>query len=90
MRAPQFGKVRDRMPEGPNPAAKLGLRVSPFANIFALVEGLGVISLHQKEADAKAALEGEIERRLRFNASHVVSHKDAVEAEHSEQSGGGE
>jgi hypothetical protein len=76
MRAPQFGpgKVRDYcgpdVPPGPNPEAAKGLRVKPFANIFALVESLGVISLHQTEADAKTALEGEIERRHRFNASH--------------------
>jgi hypothetical protein len=77
MRAPQFGKVwpstmakqtppRAAAPEI-NPEAKLGLRVKPFANVFALVEGLGVISLHKTEAEAKTALEGEIERRHRFN-----------------------
>jgi hypothetical protein len=60
VRAPQYGKVT-------NPEAAKGLRVRPFANIFALVEGLGVISLHKTEADAKTALEGEIERRLSFN-----------------------
>lgn len=64
MRAPQYGKVRE---PGPNPEAAKGLRVKPFANVFALVEGLGVISLHQTEAEAKTALEGEIERRKRFN-----------------------
>lgn len=67
MRAPQYGKVRERMPEGPNPEATKGLRVKPFANIFALVEGLGVVSLHQTEAEAQTALEGEVERRIRFN-----------------------
>jgi hypothetical protein len=56
--------------DGPNPEAALGLRVKPFANIFALVEGLGVISLHQTEADAKTALEGEIERRRQVNQRH--------------------
>jgi hypothetical protein len=68
MRAPQYGKVR--MPVGPNPFAGAGLRVAPFANIFALVEGLGCISLHKTEADAKTALEGEIERRRRINERH--------------------
>ena len=63
MRAPQFGKVRQRMPVGPNPMASAGLRVAPFANIFALVEGLGCISLHRTEAEAKTALEGELKRR---------------------------
>lgn len=63
-RADIFGKD---VPPGPNPEAERGLRVKPFANIFALVESLGVISLHQTEADAKTALEGEIERRKRFN-----------------------
>jgi hypothetical protein len=68
MRAPQYGKVR--MPVGPNPMASAGLRVAPFANIFALVEGLGCISLHRTEAEAKTALEGEIERRRQVNASY--------------------
>ena len=57
------------MPVGPNPMASAGLRVAPFANIFALIEGLGCISLHRTEADAKTALEGEIERRRRINHS---------------------
>jgi hypothetical protein len=80
MRAPQYGKVT-------NPAAKLGVRVRPFGKIFALVEGLGVISLHQTETDAQTALEGELERR---NASHVVKHKDPVEAPKGEHGGGQE
>ena len=73
MRAPQYGKVRDGNRrigteiDGPNPEATKGLRVKPFANVFALVEGLGVVSLHQTEADAKTALEGEIERRTQAN-----------------------
>jgi hypothetical protein len=85
MRAPQFGpgKVRNpekrekrdifgtNVPPGPNPEAALGLRVKPFANIFALVEGLGVISLHQDEGGAKTALEVELERRRQFNAKLV-------------------
>jgi hypothetical protein len=78
------------MPEGPNPEAAKGPRVKPFANVFALVEGLGVISLHRDEADANAALEGEIERRKRFNASHVVTDKDAVEPPQSEHGAGTE
>jgi hypothetical protein len=90
MRAPQFGKVRDPMPPGPNPEALKGLRVKPFANIFALVEGLGVISLHKTETDAKAALEGEIERRQRFNASRVLEDNDAVKAPNSAHGGGAE
>ena len=81
MRAPQFGpgKVRPSTKAKqtarcaaaaeniPNPEAAKGLRVKPFANIFALVEGLGVVSLHKTEADAKTALEGEIERRTQAN-----------------------
>ena len=104
MRAPQFGPGKVRPPEkrekrdifgtnvppGPNPEAAKGLRVKPFANIFALVEGLGVISLHKTEPDAKAALEGEIERRQRFNASHVLDAKDPIEAPESEDGGGAE
>jgi len=65
MRAPQYGKVYT--PEGPNPEAAKRLRVKPFANIFALVEGLGVISLHRTLSDAQTALEGEIERRRQAN-----------------------
>jgi hypothetical protein len=57
VRAPQYRRV------GPNPAASRGLRVRPFANIFALVESLGVISLHRTEQEAKTALEAELERR---------------------------
>ena len=51
MRAPQYRRV-----SGPNPAAKKGLRVEPFANIFAVVEGSGVISLHKTREQAAAAL----------------------------------
>ena len=51
MRAPQYRRVT-----GPNPALKKGLRVEPFANIFAVVEGLGVISLHKTRQEADAAL----------------------------------
>jgi len=58
MRAPQYG-----LPRGPNPAIAKGLHVAPFANIFALVENLGAISLHRTEADAKTALEAELKRR---------------------------
>ena len=57
------------MPEGPNPEATKGLRVKPFANIFALVESLGVVSLHKTEADAKTALEAELERRRQIRKS---------------------
>ena len=65
MRAPQYG----RMPEGPNPALKKGLHVAPFAKIFALVDALGCISLHRSEAEAKAALEAELERRKALKAT---------------------
>ena len=59
MRAPQYRRVTERkMPVGPNPAIKKGLRVEPFANIFAVVEGLGVISLHRTREEADAALAG--------------------------------
>jgi hypothetical protein len=66
MRAPQYRRVTERkriLPIGPNPAGALGLRVKPFANIFALVESLGVVSLHLTEAEAKTALEDELARR---------------------------
>jgi hypothetical protein len=47
---------------GPNPVLKKGLRVEPWANIFALVEGLSVLSLHPKREDAEAALLERAER----------------------------
>ena len=80
MRAPQLGKVRpptiarqtppraEASEKNPNPEATKGLRVKPFANIFALVEGLGVVSLHRTEADAKTALEEALERRAKLSA----------------------
>lgn len=79
MRAPQYRRVTERkreMPVGPNPEAAKGLRVKPFANIFALVEGLGVVSLHKCEADAQTALEDELKRRQ----LNVVEPKHPVEA----------
>jgi hypothetical protein len=51
------------LPPGPNPAAAKGLRVAPFAKIFALVDGLGCISLHRTEAEAQTALDQERQRR---------------------------
>jgi hypothetical protein len=75
IRAPQYRRVDSRprnktgLPPGPNPAASQGLRVKPFANIFALVDGLGVITLHRSEADAKTALESELERRRKLRSS---------------------
>jgi hypothetical protein len=66
MRAPQYRRVTERkgpgerprydLPPGPNPALKKGLRVEPWANVFALVEGLSVLSLHPKREGAEAAL----------------------------------
>ena len=93
MRAPQFGKVRDGNRrivteiDGPNPEATKGLRVKPFANIFALVEGLGVISLHRTEAEAKTALEEWLERRRKLR---VAVHDDADNAPSGEDGGGRE
>jgi hypothetical protein len=40
-----------------------GLHVAPFANVFALVDGPGVIGLHQIREEAEAALKVELERR---------------------------
>ena len=57
-RAPQYRRVITGIrskPIGPNPAAAKGLRVEQWANIFALVDGLGVISPYRTEAEAKAA-----------------------------------
>lgn len=79
MRAPQYRRVitgirsKPILPEGPNPAATAPLRVEPFGSIYALVEGLGVISLHRTPEEGKTALEAELERR-----SRVVKDKDAV------------
>jgi hypothetical protein len=57
------------LPPGPNPAAQLPLRVNPFGKVFALVEGLGVISLHNTREEGEAALAVEVERR------HVLAAK---------------
>jgi hypothetical protein len=51
------------LPPGPNPAASAPLRVNPFGKIFALVEGLGVISLHRTRDEGEAAFAAEAERR---------------------------
>jgi hypothetical protein len=75
------------MPVGPNPAIAKGLRVEPWANIFALVDGLGVIMPYQTEAEAKAALEAELERRRKLR---VVVHDDADNAPKGDQGGGAE
>lgn len=65
VRAPQYGRRQPKAaaPEGPNPAAAKGLRVEPFGAGFAVVEGLGVISLHRAETEAQTALERRLERR---------------------------
>lgn len=47
------------------------LRVNSFGKVFALVEGLGVISLHRTRAEGKAALAAEGERRKRLAASFI-------------------
>jgi ribosomal protein S27AE len=75
------------MPIGPNPSASRPAHVAPFANIFALVEGLGVISLHQTEAEAKTALEEWLERRRKLR---VAVHDDEDKAPSGEDGGGGE
>ena len=71
----------------PNLAAAKGLRVEPWANIFALVDGLGVISPYRTEAEAKAALEIELERRRKLR---VAVHDDADNAPSGEDGGGRE
>lgn len=67
MRAPQYGRVDPKpgktLPAGPNPAAAKGLRVEPFAKIFALVDGLGCISLHKTREEADAALAAQRAKR---------------------------
>ena len=45
-----------QMPVGPNPALAKGLRVEPFGKVWAVVEGLGVISTHRERGEADAAL----------------------------------
>jgi hypothetical protein len=70
MRAPQYRRVTGKnvMPVGPNPALKKGLHVTPWANIFALVDGLGVIMPYQTEAEAQTALEHELKRRASLDS----------------------
>ena len=89
-RAPQYRRVITGIrskPIGPNPAAAKGLRVEQWANIFALVDGLGVISPYRTEAEAKAALEIELERRRKLR---VAVHDDADNAPSGEDGGGRE
>jgi hypothetical protein len=81
VRAPQYGR------RGPNPAALKGPRVEPFGTGFALVEGLGVISLHRGETEAKTALEAYLERRERLN---VVLNNNAVQAPKGDARAGSE
>lgn len=81
MRAPQYG----RMPRGPNPAIAKGLRVAPFAKIFALVDGLGCISLHKTEADAKTALEQEQERRKALERGQPVAAMTPADAKRANE-----
>jgi hypothetical protein len=89
MRAPQYRRVTERkMPVGPNPAIAKGLRVAPWANIFALVDGLGVISPYRTEAEAKAALEVELARRK--SIERVAVGKDADKTPNSDGGGGAE
>jgi hypothetical protein len=89
MRAPQYRRVTERkMPVGPNPAIAKGLRVEPWANIFALVDGLGVISPYRTEAEAKAALEAELARRN--SIERVAVGKDADKTPNGDDGGGGE
>ena len=57
------------LPPGPNPAATAPLRINPFGKAFALVEGLGVISLHRTRKEAKTALAAARERRARLAAA---------------------
>ena len=90
MRAPQYRRVITGIrskPIGPNPAATKGLRVEPWANIFALVDGLGVISPYRTEAEAKTALEVELERRRKLR---VAVHDDEDKAPSGEDGGGRE
>jgi hypothetical protein len=52
-----------------NPHRDDPLQVKPFGKIYALSEGLGVISLHRTKTDAEYALANETERRrLRIEA----------------------
>jgi hypothetical protein len=71
MRAPQYRRVTERkrvLPVGPNPMASSGLRVAPWANIFALVDGLAALSAYRTEAEAQTALEHELKRRAALPA----------------------
>lgn len=82
---PRRAARHKKMPIGPNPAAARGLCVRPFGSIYALVEGLGVISAHKLEAEAQTALEHELERR---EALRVVKDENAVQAPKDEPGGG--
>jgi len=68
------------LPPGPNPALAKGLRVEPFASVWALVNGLGVVSIHRTEAAAQGALEDERERLARANLPREIDAPDGDEA----------
>jgi len=48
------------MPPGPNPHAHDPMQVKPFGKIWAVVEGLGVISAHRTRAEADQALKARL------------------------------
>jgi hypothetical protein len=55
------------MPPGPNPAASRPLRVEQMGRAWVVVEGLGVVSMHKRWGEAKAALADALKRREAFN-----------------------
>lgn len=53
------------MPPGPNPHRDDPIHVASFGKVWAVVEGLGVISMHKERAEAEEALAAILKRRSR-------------------------
>jgi hypothetical protein len=69
MAASKRGKKTEVMPPGPNPAANRPLRVSRMGKAWVVVQGLGVVSMHKRWWEAKAALAEALKRQERRAAT---------------------
>jgi hypothetical protein len=59
-RKPARKTVMPPMPPGPNPHRDDPMQVKPFGRIWAVVEGLGVISLHRTREEADEELKARL------------------------------
>jgi hypothetical protein len=71
--------------------AELGSRpphVAPFGKVFAIVEGLGVVSAHKTYDEAKTALEELLERRRLRERAQASAATSPAEHGHEPEAGG--